>query len=117
MGVAFVQADDLAQALGEVRSSWQYQPMNDEEAWTRLLRLVTRPNFDSALDVALNSGFKRRPSAGEFGAIVSDLRARRQPAVRDTRNPEPWPEVTPDDVSRHVAACKSLVKPTQKGTK
>lgn len=39
-------------------------------------------------------------------AIEQEVRKRR-PAVRDTRNHDPVPEVTPTAVSEHVAAIKS----------
>jgi hypothetical protein len=116
-----MDSESSIKVLAAVRAAWPYQPMDDREQreWLRALsNTVTRITVEearAALDRLVISGGSRsasqpgrRPGVAEFVGAVTAARARR-PAVPDTRNPEPLPDVSPDDVRRHLAAIRSAV--------
>lgn len=110
--------DDAETAIRALAIRWRYQPLADAErtAWKRYLRSVSLEDFGQALDIAVAQGGSRlasqpnqRPAVAEFAGIVNLVR-RKQASTPD---PEPWPEVDPADVKRHIAECRAIL--AQKG--
>lgn len=110
-----MHADDADTCIHAVLIRWRYQPMATSErvAWKRYLqRTVTLEEFGQALDIAVAQGGSQlanqpnqRPAVAEFAGIVNLVRRKR----RTSASPEPWPDVDPAEVRRHIAAIRASV--------
>ena len=109
-----MNADDAGTCIRALAIRWRYQPMSDGErtAWRRYLRDVNLEEFGQALDIAVAQGGSRlasqpnqRPAVAEFAGIVNLVRRKQTLAT----SPEPWPEVDPDDVKRHIDECRRIL--------
>lgn len=99
-------SEEAISAVGHIARCWGGFAIPDDEKRAFMRLFVTYPPaaVGSAIDNLVRAA-GRRPSPADLGG---ELR-RTLPAVRDTRPTDPWPEITPENVSRHIAELRDIL--------
>lgn len=77
---------------------------DEERPYLRLFRRSDQLAVRNAIDDLVRTA-SRRPSPNE----IAQQMAKRRP-VPSTQSAEEWPEITPEDVARHIAECRAMIR-------
>lgn len=95
-------------ALAYLRSAFGGFGIGDaeERVHLRLFRTCTTAELRQAIDELVQVA-ERRPSPNEVGQRVRMIRRQR---ARQPAEHEPWPEVSPAEVARHIEECREILR-------
>lgn len=94
-------------------SGWSQLSDQQERAYLRLFRTCSPAELRQAIDELVMAGGGRRPAPADVGERVQMVRKAARLSAANAR--EPWPDVTPADVKRHLDAIRKQL--TEKGAR
>jgi hypothetical protein len=100
-------SEQAIEAIGYLERSFGGYPISepDRRPYLRMFVTFAPSELARAIDDLARSGITRRPAPADIAAQIHKSRPR-----PDTRNADPWPDVDPSSVSRHLDECRAILR-------